>query len=383
MEHASVIKNQRIYSLDSIRGIAALIVVCTHFWLFLKPSDFQMQWLFEWTPIQFIANGHFAVKLFFILSGFVLMLPYLRFRGGAVYRDFLIKRVCRIYFPFFVSIMVSIVLWSVFYDVRVSVPWDEGAKHIDIYDVLGHVFMFGFSDTIKLNPPMWTLIMEMRVALVFPLLVLFARYASWLSVPVWVVVSFFVSKVYFSCCEGQGLYVAQNAYGAFLLTVYYLQYFFAGIFIALKRGVLVALMRRIPLAFHFFCGFVILLMPLAFLMQSFTVWVVWELCAASYIILCCLSFDRFDRFLSAPPLILLGNVSYSLYLIHTPILFAVVYALLPYLSIEATILASVPFIVLGTYLFYRFVEVPSMHFGYALVEKIKSGKYVFKVWRWT
>ena len=53
-------------ALDSLRGIAALMVIFHHFWEMNHPSDDRLR------PWLFFCAGHEAVIFFFVLSGFVL-----------------------------------------------------------------------------------------------------------------------------------------------------------------------------------------------------------------------------------------------------------------------------------------------------------------------
>jgi peptidoglycan/LPS O-acetylase OafA/YrhL len=64
-----------LHALDGLRGIAALMVFAHHciaaFWLpvyYTKDAD----------PLLLLANGHFAVHIFFLMSGFVLSLAFVR-----------------------------------------------------------------------------------------------------------------------------------------------------------------------------------------------------------------------------------------------------------------------------------------------------------------
>lgn len=71
------IASGRIASLDSLRGLAALSVVVWHIaTMFPFSSD---PW-FARTPFHIFGDGEEAVAIFFALSGFVLMLPYLNLR---------------------------------------------------------------------------------------------------------------------------------------------------------------------------------------------------------------------------------------------------------------------------------------------------------------
>ncbi|MHB8284936.1 MAG: acyltransferase family protein [Caulobacteraceae bacterium] len=74
----------RFTTLDGLRGVAAVVVVWFH------------MALRHWAPLP--SFGHLAVDMFFLLSGFVLALANdPRFARGLTVRDFLIKRVVRLY----------------------------------------------------------------------------------------------------------------------------------------------------------------------------------------------------------------------------------------------------------------------------------------------
>ncbi len=75
---------KQIY-IEAVRGLAALLVVFTHFMMAFYPSaaygaKYQAhgEWekLFIQTPLSILLQGEFAVCLFFVLSGYVLSLPY-------------------------------------------------------------------------------------------------------------------------------------------------------------------------------------------------------------------------------------------------------------------------------------------------------------------
>src|SRR5947209_5678086 len=64
----------RYIELDSLRGLAALTVVVGHFIGVYQNSPWFAVW--NASPFRFIGAGHEAVVLFFLLSGFVLAVPY-------------------------------------------------------------------------------------------------------------------------------------------------------------------------------------------------------------------------------------------------------------------------------------------------------------------
>lgn len=89
----------RLAELDALRGLAALAVVLFHFTtrfdeLYPQPSRFQ------WS----LAQGHFGVNLFFIISGYVIFMTLDRTRNA---QDFLVSRFSRLYPAYWVSIVLT------------------------------------------------------------------------------------------------------------------------------------------------------------------------------------------------------------------------------------------------------------------------------------
>lgn len=157
--------------LDSLRALAALYVVIHHVMLTVVQSDFT-QWgvvlkLFNYT----FGYGHYAVGLFIVLSGFSLTIPVARYgslAGTAL--DFYKKRARRILPPFYAALFLCLI-FSRF----VSVPtdnrmymepatWKEVATHLVLaHDVYGHH---------DINYVFWSIAVEWRIYLFFPLLVI-------------------------------------------------------------------------------------------------------------------------------------------------------------------------------------------------------------------
>ncbi|SOD91821.1 acyltransferase family protein [Spirosoma fluviale] len=79
--------NKRFHVLDGFRGIFALIVAIYHF----KPGPGYLGHL------RLIENGWFFVDFFFVLSGFVILYNYPAIKTYAQQKDFVIKRLLRLY----------------------------------------------------------------------------------------------------------------------------------------------------------------------------------------------------------------------------------------------------------------------------------------------
>lgn len=97
----------RFHQLDFLRGLACLAVVAFHF---LHRGQ-QGGWLVDttWPWLQSLAAlGHLGVHLFFMISGFVILMS----AQGTTVRGFVASRVARLYPAFWVSVLLTgVVAW--------------------------------------------------------------------------------------------------------------------------------------------------------------------------------------------------------------------------------------------------------------------------------
>src|SRR5207245_1443814 len=109
---------------------------------------------------------------FFVLSGFVLALPFLK--GAAItYQTFVIKRVLRIYIPYLASIFLAILMATLVakgqiqgLDAFFNETWHTG---ITFKLLIEHLILVYNPDTSAFNSVIWSLVHEMRISLFFPL----------------------------------------------------------------------------------------------------------------------------------------------------------------------------------------------------------------------
>src|SRR5699024_6525476 len=107
-KNTGVVELRRYEEIDSLRGIAALTVIIAHgLAIFSLPSN-----LLDVTPLYFFWSAHEAVIFFFVLSGFVLTLPFLKKKIH--YGNYIVKRILRIYIPYLIAISFTFVLYFLF-----------------------------------------------------------------------------------------------------------------------------------------------------------------------------------------------------------------------------------------------------------------------------
>ena len=168
----------RLDFLDGIRGAAALYVVCHHIARHL-PLEAASR------PIRMLALllnfGHYAVSVFIVLSGFCLMLPIVRgdgiLRGGA--GRFFRRRAKRILPPYYLAMGLSLLLIMTLIGAKTGTSWD-GSVPVTGQSIVTHLLLVqDYFDSTSINHVFWSVATEWHIYFLFPLLlVLFRRWGS-------------------------------------------------------------------------------------------------------------------------------------------------------------------------------------------------------------
>lgn len=123
--------------------------------------------------------GTYAVDLFIVVSGFSLMLSVTKNRhllkGGV--EEFFKRRIIRILPPYYIAMLFSILLIWLFVGEKTDSHWDVSIP-ISLKDVVYHTFLIHdfFTSTVDyVNHAFWSIAVEFRIYLFFPLLVLIWR----------------------------------------------------------------------------------------------------------------------------------------------------------------------------------------------------------------
>jgi peptidoglycan/LPS O-acetylase OafA/YrhL len=104
----------RLAALDGLRGVAAVVVVLHHLLLISEPhltadlgkDPWTVWWLLERTPLKLLTAGREAVMVFFVLSGLVVALPALR-KANFSWSGFLAGRFIRLFLPAWAAIVIA------------------------------------------------------------------------------------------------------------------------------------------------------------------------------------------------------------------------------------------------------------------------------------
>lgn len=177
-----------VLTLDSIRGIAAVIVVIHH--VILMPTFLAAFPDRAWIDCAFFRSGGFLVDLFFVLSGIVMSLSYLQTDFGRFsLRDFMVRRFARVYPLHIVMLLVLLLfrlarigLGMVMAGVVVTAP--AAFEVNNGYSFFLNVFLLhslGFVQYLNWNAPSWSISVEFYTYLVFGLMLLAAQRFSSLA----------------------------------------------------------------------------------------------------------------------------------------------------------------------------------------------------------
>jgi peptidoglycan/LPS O-acetylase OafA/YrhL len=269
--------------IDGLRALAVFGVVFTHAVIF-SPTP--------WPEFNHLATlGRHGVVLFFVISGFCLSYPYLkRVRDGGAFKfvpaPYFAKRTLRILPPYYAAMFLVMAFYAV---------TRMGCSACSAPQIVQQL-LFLDKDNRFIIPAAWTLPIEFRWYFLFPLVLpVFVRYPRVFMtsiVSLWVI--FYASRL--------------RVPDALALPSFMLGILAAGLLLRpspLKRFALPVFFATLPA--------LVLVEPTSFQMDPIAA-------IAAFCFVWAVPGTALQRLLSTPPLRFLGVCSYSIYLIHGPVL---------------------------------------------------------------
>lgn len=330
MEKARQGAGEKLDYIDGLKGIGALMVYLCHFvFAFyyaaytLLPEHVNTKtgielWIGK-TPLNFFYNGNGAVCLFLVFSGFVLCLSYFRTRDRAKLKAGALKRYFRL-MP--VILAVNILIFTLMRlglyqnsetaKLTKSIPWFQGFNQFEpsffgmLYESLLGCFVRGSNDY---NGVLWTI-----------------PYLFWGALLVYLA-AYLVG-------ENRFRYIT---YGVMVLVSLKTDVYFAGIFLGFilcdffnTQKKMICVYRRfqaLPLLV-FLAGFYLTSYPsigtelpgtiYGILPSAYTV--IYHIAGAVFLTAGVVGCDWLQCFFSHSIFLKLGKISYSLYLLHFPVI---------------------------------------------------------------
>ena len=414
LQKKNIDQKTAIPALDGVRGVACLSVVEYHV-NYLISYSFHLPALLGALGSSILMAGWSGVTLFFVLSGFLLFLPYARHllfeQPWPSTRTFYVRRALRILPGYYLALFLLILLAHPQY-----FQWD----HLGNLSLFLAFLMDAPSTYQKINGPFWTLAVEWQYYMLLPLLAwgfsLFVRRGTSPRQRFWRIVICLAGMIiwgigtrytgnYYTSHPAETFFVPRPLLNAILLVTYgssgkYLEDFAIGmlcctIYIfaqnAAQENKTSAYIRRYSswlwgagiLLLFFMAGWGAYLTQLKFLTpfigaQSFLT----ELGFASGYGLCIVAIlfgpPGLKLIFEWQPLRWVGSISYSLYLWHLPILLFFrdnVIAALPHVFLSRYLLywTCVALVIIPcAYLLYRFIERPWMKLAHTTRSKKRA-----------
>jgi peptidoglycan/LPS O-acetylase OafA/YrhL len=368
----------RISSLDGLRGLAAFVVLIHHAMLggapaliygygivpgISAPARWSFDWWIEQTPLHIFWAGSEMVMIFFVLSGYVLTLPAVKRGGKWLDASYYPRRLVRLYVPVWGALALSALLHLIpthtyvpnggFWLNGFSAPLSlgDGLKGASILD---QGFLEAFTSVI------WSMKWEVEFSLILPLvvgLVLFSRTRLWLALLLAV-----------GCFVLIDLCPASQTFSA---APHYLAVFVLGALLAMQ-------ISRLPdlAATPAWVGMVLLIATVCLVTTPYMATgknVTWQSGLPTVISIfgavCAVWLAAEQPFirglLTGRRLAWLGTRSFSLYLVHEPIVASLGFALGGKPNPFVLLACAIPASLLVAEVFWRLVERPAMRLATA------------------
>jgi peptidoglycan/LPS O-acetylase OafA/YrhL len=176
---ATPLSAAKIPLINGLRGMAILGVIFHHLFNQQFPQGGYITWLgpLPFSPLTFLSNSYQGVAIFFLLSGFVLTLPYAQKRrtmsSRADVMEFYRRRAARLLPLYFLAVLIGLIFIAATED---PLPF---IKNI----LLLSTGTFTFTESHffpEANFVLWTLSIELLFCLVFPLILsTMQKYGVW------------------------------------------------------------------------------------------------------------------------------------------------------------------------------------------------------------
>lgn len=332
----------RMNYLDGLRGLAALGVVAYH-------SNVLFS-VFSWTEaygdmpnliLSRFTNGNFFVCIFFILSGYVLVIPRVKNANvaGEKWGELAVRRYFRLTPIALASVALTCFLWTTLgIPNQILSSYGPGFAYTrDYYNFTpsflsalyyGTIGLYTFFPSMNYNPVLWTMSIEMIGSLLlFSCLALYPKKKSF----------YFASGIVSLICL-----VVMYSFGVDMLEDgIYICLFFVGAILHLEQCTLRIenrILRILFLVVGIYLGGISIYLPegewLAkqFSLSPFLLNATVHSLAAILLILAVVSSEKLQNILSSAPLLWVGKISFSLYAIHTIVVFSIGFNLFIFLE---------------------------------------------------
>jgi peptidoglycan/LPS O-acetylase OafA/YrhL len=348
-------RRDRLPELDALRGIAALTVVLYHARRAIPDVGGLTAYVIGALPTHPIVAGRIPVIFFFVLSGYVLTRALMHQPEPINGWVFAARRAIRLCLPAGAALLISSVLYAGF--AVESWPGEtEGLRAAGWWCPPGftafarETLLFGSNADFSMDRALWSLVHELRLSILLPLVVAMPRFRG-LDGSILLILSAFAMHALSVAGHTEienNIMLGPDLPTTIWATAYFSLPFATGSAMALggwDRWRPAPKDRGIALVAAFL------------LLCSDNDWA--SVAASSLLILAARREGAFQSFLRHPVLVWLGQISFSLYLIHLPILLALAHGLHPKLSPGSVACLAVAASLPAAWVMNRLVERPA------------------------
>ncbi|MDR6413631.1 acyltransferase [Pseudarthrobacter sulfonivorans] len=365
-------RTSRYTSLDGLRGLAALVVLVHHCCMVspqlaeaaeggeVGPAGSWVWWATV-TPLHLMWAGSEAVFVFFILSGFVLTLPFVG-NSQPSWAAYFSKRLVRIYLPVWASLVLALLAAWAF--PRVAAP--EFSSWVNMHDDAPNVLVDGFLllGTGSLNTPLWSLQWEMVFSLLLPL---------------YLFVAVRIGRAWLPSLVGLILLIAVGGMMAMAPPVF-LSMFGIGVLMASKREMLEKWGRRLGRrAWATLLVASMVLLCSRWMLPQLPMGIAMATTGGALLIFAFIGSKSAITLGDNPTVQWLGTRSFSIYLVHDPIVVSVAFSMHGANAFHVAV-TSVSLSLLTAEVFFRLVERSSLRLarlaGQAVTNGVRSNRVV-------
>tara|TARA_B100000683_G_scaffold164455_1_gene158382 strand:- start:3783 stop:4940 length:1158 start_codon:yes stop_codon:yes gene_type:complete len=349
-----------IPEIDGLRFVAIVSVVLFHLFGFIENKDgsvYNNTYNFDFIA-NFLKNGNFGVQLFFVLSGFILGLPfakhYLKDSNKVSLKSYFLRRISRLEPPY-VIVMFLLLIGNIFISKNLSNT--EGFQ--SFLASVAYMHNFIYAEPSLINTVAWSLEIEIQFYILAPILSLFFSINNNLTRRFLLIFTIIVFSVF-------SLLVTLP----FLSILDYLQYFLVG-FLLVDFYLIEGVTNKTSILRN---SFTIIALLLIFssnekYFDSFFLKIIWNI---SVLILIFSSYyniilRKSIRFFSLKTITNIGGMCYTIYLIHFSIISFVGNPLLslqfsdnPIINIGLYSIFIISSILLISIVFFILIEKPCM-----------------------
>lgn len=306
-----------IPEIEGLRFIAIASIIIMHAcnYIIIKDTNNYID-VFNFELLgEILHHAMLGVPLFFAISGFILGLPFAKFQinnGKEIsLKSYFIRRLSRLEPPYIILLTLLFFGYTIFFKI---IPLDLGLKSYLASLFYSHnIFFVGTALYPILNPNLWSLEIEIQFYVLVPLLAYLFSVKSVLArrtILIIIALLFTIYNVYFTL--------------SFLSIVQYLQYFLVGFLLAdfyVSKSIIFSKTKWDVLIAFFLFVFIWVFETEYFISKiAKSAWEVTRIISIFFLFYYVI-FHKALRFLSYSVITNIGGMCYSIYMLHSPIIY--------------------------------------------------------------